>query len=320
MNKSKCQKTKVFNPKTGRCVLKTGKIGRQIMAGKKSPCSNDKVYNPQTGRCVLKSGNIGKKIMAKKPAKKSKVRSKKPAKKCSSGKYLNSKTNRCKNIKKPPNEKSASGKKLSRNAMRSKPSLKTQNLLIDCTRGKNWTKKRKLGKGAAGQVYRACRSSNCNFIVKEQKADDEFKNEIRLLQHLQGWKHVPKLYDAWICKGKGYMVIEELRELSMNKKTAYIQLKKIFKQLHSRNVVQPDCHDGNIMQRADGTIVLIDFGWGAHFPTKTTKIYDGKLSQQLNRKVSMKEMIIWEAAVLADDFGTNKDIDEAERRYNEILD
>ena len=34
MNNSKCQKTKVFNPKTGRCVLKTGKIGRQILAGK----------------------------------------------------------------------------------------------------------------------------------------------------------------------------------------------------------------------------------------------------------------------------------------------
>ena len=336
MSSKTCERGKVYNPKTGRCVYKSGKIGQEILKNmkNKSPCSEDKVYNPKTGRCVYKSGKTGQEILSNKkkskspkkksksPKKKSKSpkkKSKSPKKKCKSNQYLNSKTNRCRNIKRPSNEKHSSGKKLSRTALRSTPTLKTKNLLENCTQVKQWAKKRQLGKGAVGQVYRACKSGNCTFIVKVQKSDAEFKNEVRLLQYLQGWKHVPKLYDAWMCKGKGYIVQEELSDLKMPKKTAYIQLKQIFKQLHSKNVVQPDCHDGNIMQRSDGTIVLIDFGWGAYFPTKTTKIYDGKLSQDLGRKVSMKEMIAWESCILADDFGNKKEIREANNMYSKII-
>ena len=95
-----CDKDKIRNPETGRCVLKTGAIGKKILeklkkkskkkeskkkeskkkeSKKKEPnkkeeksCDKDKIRNPETGRCVLKTGAIGKKILEKNSRKKSK--------------------------------------------------------------------------------------------------------------------------------------------------------------------------------------------------------------------------------------------------------
>ena len=72
----KCSSSQVFNPTTGRCVLKTGKIGQGILIkkaysrkGKKlqsikgsEPCPSSKILNPTTGRCVLKTGKVGQGI------------------------------------------------------------------------------------------------------------------------------------------------------------------------------------------------------------------------------------------------------------------
>lgn len=106
---SPCPPGKVRNPDTGRCVSKSGKIGKKILeeesddipiarrpkrtskrsASKKrspskkrasarrapkrasskkraSPCPSGKVRNPKTGRCVSKTGKIGKSILSKK--------------------------------------------------------------------------------------------------------------------------------------------------------------------------------------------------------------------------------------------------------------
>ena len=77
-----CPPNKIRNPKTKRCVLKSGKIGKQILANTKKPapkqnndCPPNKIRNPKTKRCVLKSGKIGKQILAnkKKPAAPKKV-------------------------------------------------------------------------------------------------------------------------------------------------------------------------------------------------------------------------------------------------------
>lgn len=82
----KCVPTKICNPKTGRCVLKSGKIGKSLVVSEKgkkggedkSPkkkreqrdsqcknvkCVSSKICNPKTGRCVLKSGKIGKALL-----------------------------------------------------------------------------------------------------------------------------------------------------------------------------------------------------------------------------------------------------------------
>ncbi|MDD4930653.1 MAG: hypothetical protein PHG66_00670 [Candidatus Colwellbacteria bacterium] len=77
-----CPSGKIVNPASGRCVSKTGKIGKSLLgspkkSSKKSKskksksrsrkksknCKSDKVKNPSSGRCVSKTGKIGKKII-----------------------------------------------------------------------------------------------------------------------------------------------------------------------------------------------------------------------------------------------------------------
>jgi hypothetical protein len=73
-----CPPEKIRNPKTNRCVLRTGKIGRTIFNKKtsssisspsilekkiKKECPPEKIMNPKTKRCVLKTGKIGKTLI-----------------------------------------------------------------------------------------------------------------------------------------------------------------------------------------------------------------------------------------------------------------
>ena len=55
-----CPPGKIRNPKTRRCVKKTGAIGREIT---EKACSHDKIRNPRTRRCVKKTGAIGAKLV-----------------------------------------------------------------------------------------------------------------------------------------------------------------------------------------------------------------------------------------------------------------
>ena len=71
-----CASNKICNPSSGKCVLKTGKIGKKILnedcksrSSRKSgkcdnvTCASNKICNPSSGKCVLKTGKIGKKIL-----------------------------------------------------------------------------------------------------------------------------------------------------------------------------------------------------------------------------------------------------------------
>ena len=72
---NKCPPNKIMNPKTKKCVLKSGKKGRQIIektrmsktpnlrilqvkVTQKVKCLLDKIMNPKTKKCVLKSGRM----------------------------------------------------------------------------------------------------------------------------------------------------------------------------------------------------------------------------------------------------------------------
>ena len=61
-----CKNDEIINPATGRCVKKTGKIGRKLLGtdGPK-PCKSYQIRNPETGRCVEKTGPIGKRLLRK---------------------------------------------------------------------------------------------------------------------------------------------------------------------------------------------------------------------------------------------------------------
>lgn len=80
-----CKPDQIRNPASGRCVSKTGAIGKKLIAGNKTPvkpktvvkrvvpqvipkttneCPPNKIRNPASGRCVSKSGAIGKRLLA----------------------------------------------------------------------------------------------------------------------------------------------------------------------------------------------------------------------------------------------------------------
>ena len=75
-----CPPDKILNPISNRCVKRTGKIGKQILAtqtpatprgqtpatprGQTKTCPPDKILNPDTKRCVKRDGKIGKQILA----------------------------------------------------------------------------------------------------------------------------------------------------------------------------------------------------------------------------------------------------------------
>ena len=93
--KKECPEDKIMNPDTGRCVSKTGVIGKKLLgkpdvvptipdSKKKVECPGDKIMNPKTGRCVSKAGVVGKKLL---PLNKKKD--------CPENKVLNPKTGRC---------------------------------------------------------------------------------------------------------------------------------------------------------------------------------------------------------------------------------
>lgn len=79
--KIKCNKLQICNPKTKRCVLKTGEVGKKLLSSKSKSSSSStknsdlcktkkcdllKICNPKTGLCVKKSGNIGKNLIKSK--------------------------------------------------------------------------------------------------------------------------------------------------------------------------------------------------------------------------------------------------------------
>jgi hypothetical protein len=322
--KDKCKTSQVLNPSSGRCVTKTGRVGQKIMASRKSPCPNNKIYNPSTGRCVLKTGVIGKALLAKRSrgirSTKPKVRGSRGS--CGKGRYLNSVTKRCRNVPKAVNEtsiKNRGTKKKVFGDMKTGAPIKVSKLLDNCELTKKWTTKGKIGTGSVGSIYMTCKGDDCSYVLKVQKDDAEFRNEVSIMKRLKGWKHAPKVHAMWTCKGTGYIVEEKLLPLVSNKKHNYTQLKKILNKLHSKRIVFPDCHDGNTMRRADGTVVLIDFGWAAYFKTETTTIWEPIwLSDSIDRKVDMEDMIAWETVNLADEFGPVKDQKIAAVKFEEI--
>lgn len=112
--KRSCDKISICNTKTGRCVKRDGKIGKEILNKKKksgscsSPkslkkkeCNGDSILNPKTNRCVKKDGKIGKLLRKSnsKPKSTKNARSYMKRQPCSVTKLINTYTNKEYNIK-----------------------------------------------------------------------------------------------------------------------------------------------------------------------------------------------------------------------------
>ena len=68
----KCKENEILNPKTNRCVSKTGTIGKKLLqntedkittTGVTKKCKENEILNPKTNRCVSRTGTIGRKLI-----------------------------------------------------------------------------------------------------------------------------------------------------------------------------------------------------------------------------------------------------------------
>jgi hypothetical protein len=90
-NDIKCERKKVINPLSNRCINKKtiNKLPKTNLSKPEKICPDGKMVNPKTGRCIKipldKSKNI----------KQPKINLSKPEKKCPDGKIVNPKTGRC---------------------------------------------------------------------------------------------------------------------------------------------------------------------------------------------------------------------------------
>ena len=91
-NNVKCEKTKVINPLSNRCINKTtiNKLPKNNLSKPEKICPEGKMVNPKTGRCIKIPKTINKLP---------KNNLSKPEKICPDGKMVNPKTGRCIKIK-----------------------------------------------------------------------------------------------------------------------------------------------------------------------------------------------------------------------------
>ncbi len=57
-----------------------------------------------------------------------------------------------------------------------------------------------LGKGAYGATYNACVNNNCEYVVKVQRDNAEFRNELSVFKQLRGWPGI-QLLNNIVCEG-----------------------------------------------------------------------------------------------------------------------
>ena len=126
----------------------------------------------------------------------------------------------------------------------------------------NWLIQNFISNGKYGSTYVACDKENCSFVLKIQKADTSFYNEVSALTDLQKTGLSPKIYDAWTCKGNGYIIMEKLVKCELTEEEIYKQIKSITRKLNKNGWLHVDIHSDNFLCRDNAKkIVMIDFGW-----------------------------------------------------------
>jgi serine/threonine-protein kinase len=146
---------------------------------------------------------------------------------------------------------------------------------------------KKIGQGGFGDTYLAedtALPGNHKCVVKHLKRNPDpgvlaicqrlFENEAKILQDLGKYDQIPALYAYFTENGEFYLVQEFVDGYDLNteiipgKKLSEKQTIKLLQEIleilaivHQQNIIHRDIKPSNIMRRrADGKIVLIDFG------------------------------------------------------------
>jgi hypothetical protein len=182
-------------------------------------------------------------------------------------------------------------------------------IVEDCRINKTWNKGALLGQGLYGSTYIACHINNptkCNYVLKVQKDTMEFHTEVRALVDLKNTGVVVKIYAAWICQGEGFIIMEKVFEckkpqIGMKK---YKNIERSLEIIRENDWLHTDVHAGNFMCRADGSIVIIDFGYGVK---KGKDNYpDHPFSKQIQDAYTFNELKIVQDWLAIEEFGKKR--------------
>lgn len=146
----------------------------------------------------------------------------------------------------------------------------------NCDRINIYELKKIIGRGAYGTVKILCFNNNCNYVLKIQNNDEFFRDEVHSLFELKHTNCVPKIFDAWTCGDKGYLVIELLStEINLNFKSFAKQLYKCVNTLHNNGWSHNDLKKNNLLFNIrTGKLIISDLGNAVKKTDDSTKIYD----------------------------------------------
>lgn len=140
---------------------------------------------------------------------------------------------------------------------------------------------RLLHEGGMAKLYAV--QSKQSLILKVPKLGPDhpasslvaFENELRIFERLRG-PHVPKLVAAGDLLRQPYLLLERIEGNELAQAAARapvdldtlrdlgIRLSRAVQALHHQNVIHLDLNPNNVRTRADGTMVLIDYGLAHH--------------------------------------------------------
>lgn len=253
-----CKPDEIRNPKTGRCVKRNGKIGKEILGERKQKsqqkdsktkeCPSGTIFNPKSGRCVKINGKIGREL----------VRLQKP--KSPSPKSLKSPSS-------SPIEKEIIDKF-------------GNNIYKELDKDYKITKI--VGSGAFGTVYLECKKrsiQDCDRVVKledfKRKKRSSIEKEIEMQRKFSDIGLSPKVFKSKIVNNTSMIEMERL-ECSvekdfLTKKWPEKIIKDFVKFVESTlnkmceyNLSHGDLHFGNMgynMVKGKIKLYLLDFGF-----------------------------------------------------------
>lgn len=190
-----------------------------------------------------------------------------------------------------------------------------------CLRG--YEIRKLLGKGSYGKVFHTCKpKDNCIYAMKvvelnEEEDINDFRKEVSIASKMSRLEITPKVYGAWFCKNKGYIVTEkydvtlkthlEYHDLSKN---LINRLENILEKMHNAGIVHGDLSLDNVMikfVKGKKKIGIID--WGLAFETNEKHPVSFKRMKQylqdiygkcfsLSKKDIEKDPTLWDQPIL----------------------